>query len=148
MLWYFFNYWKKTATFCTNLFSSAWQCQQSSWNRNSSIVVRTSVLSVVRLWHRLSLDLLHGFISNFSCCFSGPYARISLECLKKKMLFWGYLSTIFSFSLTYDPMGAKISKRYSSYKSQPNVSNVSWIFFPVVLTKLRLEFLKFWVSDF
>ena len=26
--------------------------------------------------------------------------------------------------------GVKISKRYSSYKSQPNVWNLSWIFLP------------------
>ncbi len=30
------------------------------------------LLSVVRLWHRLSLKLLHGFLSNFSCGF--PWA--------------------------------------------------------------------------
>ncbi len=29
------------------------------------------------------------------------------------------LMTFFSFSLTWDPMGAKISNHYSSYKSQP-----------------------------
>ncbi len=51
------------------IFSSAWLCQQSSWNRNSSVVRRPSVVrpSVVRLWHRLSLKLLHGLLSNFSC---------------------------------------------------------------------------------
>ncbi len=31
------------------------------------------------------------------------------------------LTNLCSFSLTWDPMGAKISKRYSSYKSQPKV---------------------------
>ncbi len=44
----------------------------------------------------------------------------------------------FSFSLTWDDMGAKISKRYSSYKSQPKVFlslNLSWIFLSMILTK-------------
>ncbi len=59
------------------IFSSAWLCQQSSLNRNSSIVRRPSV----RLWHRLSLKLLHGFLSNFSCGF--PWA-ICPDVLKKK----------------------------------------------------------------
>ena len=34
------------------------------------------------------------------------------------LIFW---NEYFSFSLTWDPMGAKISKRYSSYKSKPKV---------------------------
>ena len=41
----------------------------------------------------------------------------------------------------------EISKRYSSYKSQPKASNFSWVFFWIVLTKLRLGFLKFWASN-
>ena len=48
-------------------FSSAWLCQQCSWNWKSS-----GVRPSVRLWHRLSLKLLHGFLSNFSCGF--PWA--------------------------------------------------------------------------
>ncbi len=43
------------------VFSSAWLCQQSSWNHNLS-VVRPSV-------SQLSLNLTHGFLSNFSCGF-------------------------------------------------------------------------------
>ena len=39
--------------------------------------------------------------------------------------FWnfdnGNFNEFYLFSLTWDPMGAKISKRYSSYKSQPKV---------------------------
>ncbi len=37
---------------------------------------------------------------------------------------WNFLMILFSFSLTWDPMGVKISKRYSSYKSQPKVFKV------------------------
>ncbi len=36
----------------------------------------------------------------------------------------------FSFSLPWDPMGAKISKRYSSYKSQPKAFKLFLNFFP------------------
>ncbi len=40
-------------------------------------------------------------------------------------------------------MGAKISKRYSSYKSQPKTFKLCfWIFFPMVHTNLRLGFWK------
>ncbi len=34
---------------------------------------------------------------------------------------YAYINEFYSFSLTWDPMGAKISKCYSSYKSQSNV---------------------------
>ncbi len=82
------------------------------------------------------------------------------------------LMILFSFSLTWDPMGAKISKRYS-YKAQskafwdpmgaktskrysslksvlnPFFSNFFWIFFSSQWSskKYCFGFLKFWVSD-
>ena len=34
---------------------------------------------------------------------------------------FGNFNNFYSFSITWDPMGVKISKRYSSYKSQPKV---------------------------
>ncbi len=45
----------------------------------------------------------------------GPYAGPIFEKTFKKNFFYEY----FSFSLTWDPMGAKLSKSYSSCKSQP-----------------------------
>ena len=48
--------------------SSAWLCQQRSWYR------RIGPSSVVHPCHRLSLNLLHGFLSNFGCCF--PWATL------------------------------------------------------------------------
>ncbi len=168
----------------------------------SKFVRRTSS---VGLWHQLSLNLLHGILSNFGCCFpwaippdvfwifekknafsncqgffvvsltwtpvgaktSKRYPSLKLLLNPFKLLlnfllsgphkstvldfrtFWDYdFSHFFPFSLTWDPMGAKTSKRYSSYKLQPKVWNFSWIFLPMVLTKVCLGFLKFWVSDF
>ena len=61
------------------IFSSAWLCQQSSWNRNSS-VVRPS--SVVCLWHRLYLNLWHGFLSNLVVASPGPYAQTCFSFLQ------------------------------------------------------------------
>ncbi len=91
--------------------------------RPSSVVRPSPVVrrpSSVRLWHRLSLKLLHGFLSNFGCGF--PWAI----CPDVFWFFYAY----FSFSLTWDPMGAKISKRYSSYKLQPKVFKLFLNFLP------------------
>ncbi len=58
--------------------------------------------------------------------------------------FWNFelliFHDLFSFSSTWDPMGAKTSKRYSSLKSILNFSNFSWILSSVVLTKVL-----FWI---
>ena len=47
--------------------------------------------------------------------------------------FWNFenwnFNDFFPFSLTWDPMGAKISKCYSSYKLQPNVLKLLLHFF-------------------
>ncbi len=67
-----------------HIFSSAWLCQQSSWNRNLS-VIRPSI----RLWHRLSPNFMHGFLSNFSCGF--PWAicpDVLFHFWKKKLKFF------------------------------------------------------------
>ncbi len=80
-----------------------------------SSVVRPSVRQSV-----LQLSL-HGFLSNFSCVSPGQYARAFFDFFKRKHFF---------FSLTWDPMGAKISKRYFFYKSQPKVFNLFLNFLP------------------
>ncbi len=87
--------------------------------------VRTSVHPSVCLWHQLSLKLLHGFLSNFSCGFSWA---ICLDVFVQffffifKNFFFDFFTNI--FSLTWDPMGVEISKRYYPYKSQPKVSKL------------------------
>ena len=61
----------------------------------------------------------------------------------EKNVFLSFFTNIFR-SLTWDPMGAKITKRYSSYKSPPKVSKLYLSFLLIVLTRLLLGFLKFW----
>ncbi len=67
---------------------------------------------------------------------------------KKKNMFSDFLWIFQFFLLTLYPMGAKISKRYSSFKSLLNCFNFIWIFFSVVLTEVLLWTLKFWVFYF
>ncbi len=110
-----------------DIFSSAWLCQQSSWNRNLSVVCRpSSVRPSVRVaiisepnarisfkfWLLLPLDHALGLILNFW------------------FFFWFFFTNIVFISLTWDPMGAKISKRNSSYKSQPKAFRLFLNFLP------------------
>ncbi len=107
------------------IFSSAWLCQQSSWNRNLSLIRRLSIRpSSFRVAIISEPNIRIPF--KFSAVASPvPYA----EAVFFFLFFYEYFTNIFfylfyeyfSFSLTWDPMGAKISKRYSSYKSQPKV---------------------------
>ena len=84
-------------------------------SRAHEIKIRpSSVRGVVRLWHELSLNPGHGFLSNFGSCF--PWDICPDVCLffvfflKKKRIF-GFFYEYFSFSLTCDPIRAKNSKR-------------------------------------
>ncbi len=60
--------------------------------------------------------------------FRGP--SVTQLSLNLKHGFLGNVYEYFSFSLTWDPIGAKISKRYSSYKSQPKGFKLSLNFLP------------------
>ena len=57
----------------------------------------------------------------------GPYAQTVFH------FFYEY----FSLLLTWDPMAAKISKRYSSYKSWPNVFKLFLNFLPNGPNKIK-----------
>ncbi len=97
-------------------FSSAWLCQPSSWNRNSSFVRPSSVL-------QLSLYLMHGFVPNARISF--PIGSSDFFWIFEKSrfpIFYDFFLFIYLFSLTLtrDPMEVKISKLYS-YKSQSKV---------------------------
>ncbi len=71
---------------------------------------------------QLYQNILSNFLSNFICCFSGRMAQTFLNFLK--MLFSNFSGFFFSFSLTWDPMKAKPSKRYSSFKSLLDLFNL------------------------
>ncbi len=83
--------------------------------------------SSIRLWHQLSLTLLHGLLSNFA--FPGPYAETVFE-FKKKKWFLDFLRIFFIF-VNMGPYGSKKlqcykklqlqSKCYSSLKSLLNL---------------------------
>ncbi len=116
--------------FFMNIFGSVWLCQQSSWNRNLS-VVRPSVC----LWHRLSLKLLHGFLSNFSCGFPWAICRdVVFIFVKKKILnfLWIFLAL-----LDYVSRAHEIEIRLSSVV-RPSVASIiseviAWISFKYLL---------------
>ncbi len=63
-------------------------------------------------------------VSEFSSQFSAQNYGWIFEILRIEILM-----IFFLFSLTWDPRGAKISKRYSSYKSQPNISYKHFLYF-------------------
>ncbi len=75
---------------------------------------------------QLSLNLLHRFLSNFGCCLPWTIRRGILYYY----FFFFLFANIFSFSISWDPMSAKISKRYSCYKSQQKVFKLVLNFLP------------------
>ena len=136
-------------------------------NRNfHEIEIRpASVRPSIHLWHLLSLKLLHGFLSNFSCGFLFIFlffvfffhfgnklsSQWTSQNLKNPKLHLGFLKieismNLIRFSLAWDPMGIKVSKCYS-YKSQPNVFKLVLNFPPSGPHKMTLgifEILSFW----
>ncbi len=67
------------------------------------------------------------FFQIFFVASPGPFAEPIF--LFKKIVFLIFYE-YFSFSLTWDPMGGKIGKRYSSYKSHPKAFKVFLNFLP------------------
>ena len=67
---------------------------------------------------QLSLALTYGFLTNFFGC-SFPWAIHSVVFWVFKKYFFVIFYKFYSFSLTWDPMGVKILKSYSSDKLQP-----------------------------
>ena len=63
--------------------------------------------------------------------------------------FWSFenfMSTIFLSSLTWSPIGVRVSKLYSSFKWQPNVFNLVLGFRPYGPQKICWRFSKFSIS--
>ncbi len=131
---------------------------------------------IVRLWYRLFLHLLHGFLSIFFVVvFPGPCTgTVFFMNFGKKSVFW-ISYECFSFPLTWESMGVKlhrlillqiaakrfqtfpelsslifkISKLCSSYKSQPIVFKlVLKNLPPIALYKTTLRILKFEFRNF
>ena len=98
------------------IFSSAWQCQQSSWNRNLSIPVRPSTVHPSVL--QLSLNLMHRFLSKFGCFRPGTYAMTE---------FWFFFSFLFFFGgggrfttfFVFVNMGPYVSKDFKTFRVTP-----------------------------
>ena len=117
VFFFFLIFGKKKYFPISAFFSSASLCQQSSWNRNCpSSVCGISIISKPIAWISF----------NFSFCF--PCATTPI--------FYEY----FSFSLLWDPMGAKISNRCSSYKIAAESRFLN--FFPNSPHKSAFEILK------
>ncbi len=63
----------------------------------------------VRMWLRLSLNILYAFLSNFRCWL---LCAIRPEVVELKKIHFQFFTRFFffSFPLTWDPMGAKFQK--------------------------------------
>ena len=68
-------------------------------------VNRAHEIEIVRLWHRLSLNLSHGFL--FKLYLLVALAHIPRLFFALKKAFSDYLRFFFSFSLKWDPIQAK-----------------------------------------
>ncbi len=84
----------------------------------------------------LSLNLMQRFLSTFGCCIPWAICGGIFFCLffdKNYFIFifsfWFFFTNIL-FSLSWDPTGAKISKHYSSNKSQPQAFKLFLNFLP------------------
>ena len=107
----------------------------------STSVRRPSVCGINYLW----TDCVD-FFQILVLPFPGPYAQTFSEL--KKNDFWIFYE-YFSLSLTWDPIGAKILKRYSlpqiTFESFQSFSEISS---QLSTQKYCLGFLTFWVYDF
>ncbi len=115
----------------------------------SKFVSRTArfVRPSVSLWYRLSLKLLHGLLSNFSCGFPWATCPDFFHFWKKK--FFLYFLGIFFIFVNMGPYGSQNFKTLLL----PQISFESFQFFSEISSqwswqKYCFGFLKFWVFDF
>ncbi len=98
--------------------------------------------SSIRLWNQLSLNLLHGFLSNFGSCFPWATCPDVLKFWKKIFFFLAFLR-IFLFFVNVGPYGSKkIQNATSPFNYFCIFSNLIWNFFSVVHTKVL-----FWIFE-
>ncbi len=116
------------------------ELMKSKFVRRPSVRHPSSVCGIDYLW-----SYCMDFFQILVVASPGPYAQTLFSFLKKKHFL--ILYEYFSFLLTWDPMGVKISKRYSSYKSQPKVLKLVLNFPPNGPNKILLgifDILSFW----
>ncbi len=128
-----------------NIFSSAWLCQQSSWNRNSFVIRPSSICGIDYLSHHC-MDFFQILVVASLCHMN------RLVFIFEKNFFWGgFFYEYFLFSLT---RGSKLSKRYSSLKPLLNPFKLFLKFLlsgshkTTVLDYWNLEYLIFHVFFF
>ncbi len=91
---------------------------------------------------QLSLNLMHGCLSNFGCCF--PWA-IRWGWFLEKYIYIYFFRIVFVFKNMHATIcGRKLKNSTPPTNRIRMFSSFSWIFFLMVLAKLRLRFLKFW----
>ncbi len=122
-------------------------------SRANEIKICRSCLSVHHPSLALSLNLSHGFLSNFILFLGCPGSHTQIFFFyyfwifeKKKHLFFFFFKAYFSFLFKHGT-----SKRHSSSNHFGIFSNFSWIFFLVVLTKVLFgifEILSLWFFSF
>ncbi len=108
---------------------------------NLSVACRPSVRRPCRNY--LCQNLLGEFLSNFMFYFHWAIRPDVFWIFGKICIFQSFTILfiylfIYSFPLTWDPIGARTSKRYSSLQSLLIFPNLSWLFFSLALTKVPL----------
>ncbi len=93
-------------------FSSAWLCQQRSWNWNSSVVRpsvhRQSVASIiVWIYFEFSASYCMDLFRILVVASLRPYPRTVLNFWKKKRFFFYFFLPIFFISVNMGPHGSK-----------------------------------------
>ncbi len=106
--------------------------KQRSWNWNLCIICPSVVRPSVS---PLSLNLMHGFLSNSGCCFPWQDTGFFLKFFAKKK-FGDYFTNIFIF-INMTLWVQKFQNATPPTNRSRKFSNFYWIFFLMVLTKLR-----------
>ncbi len=98
-------------------------------------------LSSLRLWHRLPRNLLHGFLSNFSCYLPWAICRDVFGIFDNFFFFFFFLRIFFAF-VNMAPYGSKNFKTLLLQITFESFQNLFWIFFSVVHTRVL-----FWIFE-
>ena len=133
--------------FTAFIFSSAWLCQHSLYYGTLSFVCRPlSVVPPSAVRVAISSEHIWQIYFKFQLLLAlGHAPRLSSD-LETKNAFSNFSRFFFSFSLTWDPVGAKTWKRYSSLKSRLNDSKLLMNF--LLGGPHKRTVLEFWNFEF